>query len=138
MKPNIKVSEIMTRDVEVVHVDDTVQQAAKLMRNARVRNLVVVDKKSVVGIIADKDIIYKIVAFNKNNSTPVGAVMTPDVITVKEEDTVLDAARIMTDKGINALPVVNKDNELVGIVTRTDLLNLYSLFSEYVPLKQRG
>lgn len=123
------VGEICNRDVVFVRREDTVLEAAKLMRQHHVGNLVVVDEKSgrrtPVGILTDRDIVLEIMAKEVPlESVTVGDVMSPDPITVTEDRGVWDTIKLMRAKGVRRLPVVNRDGGLEGILTVDDLLGL--------------
>jgi CBS domain-containing protein len=127
--PNIKVDEIMTKDVIVANKDDTIQDVAKLMRAHSIKNIPVVDEsKQIIGIVSSKDIVFKIVAKNINNNLPIYEIMTTDeIVFAKNENNLAEVCDIMNDRGFNVLPVINKKLELVGIISKTDLIALYPI-----------
>src|SRR5438093_1051691 len=118
----MQLKDIMTRDVEVIHPEATVQEAAEKMQKLDVGPLPVCDGKRLVGILTDRDITVRSVARGDNPMlAKVGKAMTPDIIFCYEDDDVQKAAQVMKDKQIRRLPVLNRNKELVGIVSLGDL-----------------
>jgi CBS domain-containing protein len=112
---NPRISEIMTQDVECATPDITVREAAERMRSCDIGSLPVCEGKKVVGIITDRDITIRSTASGSDpNSTKIGAVMTREIVSVKPDDTLKDAERLMHDRQLRRLPVVDEQGELVG------------------------
>ena len=130
--PKVTVEELMTKDVIVVTKDDTVQTAAKLRRNYSIRNIPVVnDRKEISGVLSARDIIYKIVAENRNNNIPVEEVMTKDnIVFARYNDTLIEVSEQMSAKDLSVLPVINEKDEIVGIISKSDLLSVYPILIE--------
>lgn len=123
------IGEICNREVIIMQRDETVLQAAKLMRQHHVGDLLVVEERDgrrvPVGIITDRDLVVEIVAPELDSTViTVGDIMVTKLATVKESSGVFEAIQYMRSKGIRRLPVVNDDDGLVGIVTLDDLLVL--------------
>ncbi|HFD39995.1 MAG TPA: CBS domain-containing protein [Anaerolineae bacterium] len=113
------VIERMTTQPVTVGEDTTVAQALAVIEEHKLRHLPVVDKEgALVGIVSEKDLL------RAENDDPVKGVMTRDVITVTEYTAIEEAARIMADHKISSLPVM-RDGRLVGIITETDLFNIF-------------
>lgn len=117
------VKEVMNRDVKTVRSTDTVKEAAKLMTEKKIGSLVVVSGMGeVIGIITEKDVISKIVVFGRNaDEVKVEEIMSKNIITASPNNTLEEAANLMTEKKIKKLPVV-EDGSLVGIITASDLI----------------
>ncbi len=112
---NPRIREIMTQDVECASPDTSVREAAERMRSRDIGSLPVCEGKRVVGIITDRDITIRSTASGSDpSSTKVGAVMTREIVSVKPDDTLKDAERIMHDRQLRRLPVVDENGELVG------------------------
>ncbi len=127
----MSIGEICNREVVIVQPEDTVLQAAKLMRQHHVGSVLVVDKNSgkpvPVGIVTDRDLVIEVVAPELDpDAITVGDIMVSDFATVKEETGVFEAIQYMRRKGIRRLPVVDNEGRLIGIVTLDDLLALLS------------
>ncbi len=117
----MKIKEIMTSNVEVIQSDATVKQVAEKMRGLNVGAIPVVDGKEVVGMVTDRDIVIRSTAAGRNpNDTSVKEVMTAKFVYCFEDQDVKDAARLMSENQIRRLPVVDKQNQLVGIVSLGD------------------
>ena len=117
----MKISEIMTKDVITLSVDDTVEHAAKLMKQHNIGSIPVNTKEKIVGIVTDRDIILRCVAEGKDLKTQVvREIMTSNPVVGDENINVDDAARIMSERQIRRLPIVG-NNSLVGMVSLGDL-----------------
>jgi len=121
------IGQIFNREVVSAARDTTVQAAAKLMRHFHVGTVVVVDAtgdgRVPVGIVTDRDIVIEVCAVDLNpNVITVGDIMAPELVTVREDEGLLQAVEIMRYKGVRRLPVVDKNGNLAGIVSIDDLL----------------
>ncbi|SDY69559.1 CBS domain-containing protein [Nitrosomonas sp. Nm33] len=126
------IGEICKREVVIAQREDTVLQAAKLMRQHHVGDVMVVDdggkgKRVPVGIVTDRDLVVEVVAPELNpNVITVGDIMVSDFATVKENAGVFESIQYMRVKGVRRMPVVTDDDALIGVVTLDDLLALLS------------
>ena len=126
----MKIKDVMTKDVSSLHVDDTVIKAAEIMKQQNVGSVPVCDSNRVVGMITDRDIALRTVASGKNpDKQSVRDVMSTNPVVGQPEMDVLDAAKIMGERQIRRLPVIEK-NGLVGIVSLGDLALEPSLENE--------
>ncbi|MBU3159902.1 CBS domain-containing protein [Clostridium frigoris] len=118
----MKISEIMTKEVISLSVDDTVERAAQIMREYNIGSIPVnTDGRGVVGIITDRDIILRCVAEGKDiKMQKIREIMTSNPVVGDENINVNDATRIMGERQIRRLPIIS-NNELIGIVTLGDL-----------------
>lgn len=117
----MKVKEIMTKDVATLNADDSVERAAQLMKQYNVGAIPVCSEENVIGIITDRDIALRSVAQGENGrNQKVREVMSSNPVLVNSETDVHDAARIMSERQIRRLPVVENKN-IVGIVSLGDL-----------------
>jgi CBS domain-containing protein len=120
--------EICTRTV--VHTDRgmLVDEAARLMRTHHVGSLVVTEERSpreriVVGMVTDRDITTAVVALERDpRAYRVGDTMSPDVVTVREQDALLDVLAVMRRKKVRRVPVTGPRGELAGLVALDDVL----------------
>lgn len=117
----LTVREIMTRDVKVVREDTSMQEVIATMLKFDISSVVVVQKDRPVGLITHKDILEKVL---QPELVPAAltarSVMSARLVTIGEEATLEEVARLMARKGFKKLPVV-QDGKLVGIVTSTDI-----------------
>jgi CBS domain-containing protein len=117
------VSEIMTRNVECVRPDDTLEHAARKMRDLDVGPLPVCGENDrLAGMLTDRDITVRATAEGKDPTrATVREAMTPDVVYVFEDQDARDAADTMAAHQIRRVVVLNRDKRLVGIVAMADL-----------------
>ena len=112
----MKVLNIM-HDVKVISPGLTVKEAADIMSKEAIGSLVIISNGKVAGIITERDILRNI----KRSKEKVDKVMSKNVISVEDTDTIERAAEIMTASKIKRLPVT-RQGKLVGIITATDLI----------------
>jgi CBS domain-containing protein len=129
MSERLTVGEVCTRSVTIAFRTTLLNGAARLMRENHVGSLVVVDeiggKRIVVGILTDRDIVTSVLALDLDCSTlMVEDVMSTDVVTARENDSLIDVMQIMRRKGVRRVPVVGPEGELIGLVTLDDLLEI--------------
>jgi CBS domain-containing protein len=118
----MKIREIMTPDAQCVRPDETLVDAASLMRQLDVGVLPVCDGDDVVGIITDRDIAIRAVADSRHPATTmVREIMTPGTITVFDDQEVDEVVHIMEQHQIRRAPVLSRDSRLVGIVSLGDI-----------------
>ncbi|HIP92114.1 MAG TPA: CBS domain-containing protein [Thermotoga sp.] len=138
------VKDIMTRNLITIDPETSFTNALKIMRENKIRRLPVLEGKKLVGIVTEKDILYASPSKATTldvwelhyllNKLKVKEIMTKNVITVQEDTPIEEAARIMVDNKIGALPVL-KEDELVGIVTETDI---FKIFLEMFGARKKG
>jgi CBS domain-containing protein len=117
----MKVSEVMTRDVQTIQPDQTAREAASFMLNADAGSIPVTDGSRLIGMITDRDIAVRGVAKGNGPDTPVRELMTDDLVVVRIDDDVEDAASKMSEAQVRRLPVIDQDERLCGIVSLGDL-----------------
>lgn len=118
----MKVHEIMTAHARCVGLDNTLVEAAGLMRELDVGALPVCDNDRLAGMITDRDIAVRGVANGCDpNATEVSDVMSPGIFYAFADADVEEAARIMEDRQIRRLPVLSRDKRLVGIISLGDI-----------------
>ncbi len=125
------ISEVCNREVIIIKRDETVLEAAKLMRRQHVGNVIVVDERNgsriPVGIVTDRDIVVEIISTELDpNVMTVGDIMTLEFFTAKNSMGLFEAIQFMRSKAIRRLPVINEADELIGILTLDDVLELLS------------
>jgi len=120
----MEVREVMTPDVECIGPEASLLDAARKMRKLDVGSLPICDpEQRLVGMITDRDIVVRAIADARDlEETKVRDIMTPEVQYCLEEHDVQHAARIMRNKQIRRLVVLNDDRRLVGIVSLGDLV----------------
>ncbi|MBA4142105.1 MAG: CBS domain-containing protein [Nitrosospira sp.] len=123
------IGEICSRDVIVLRRDDTISDAAKLMRQHHVGDVVVVEERDgmrvPVGIVTDRDLVVEIMATELDQAViTVGDIMLEELVTVKENVGIFEAVQYMRSKTVRRLPIVDENGGLVGVLTLDDLLEL--------------
>lgn len=123
-----KVGDLMARKPVVVAPFDTIRDAAKKMRDAKVSSLGVVRDGAFLGIITTRDMTNRVLADGLDPATPVSEVMTADPVTLRPDSLGSDILHIMLERRIGHLPVV-EDGTLVGMITQTDLTRFQAVSS---------
>jgi CBS domain-containing protein len=117
----MKVSEVMTRNVATVGPDQPVQEAASFMLSADAGSIPVTEGDRLIGMITDRDIAVRGIAKGYGPDTPVRELMTDDLIVVRIDEDVEEAANKMSEAQVRRLPVIDQDERLCGIVSLGDL-----------------
>ena len=115
-----KVKDVMSQDVKVISPEATIKEAAQKMRDGDFGMLPVGEDDRMIGAISDRDIAIRAVAEGNDPTTKVRDTMSGGIVWVYEDDSVDEAARIMSENQIRRLPVVSRDKRLVGIVSLGD------------------
>ncbi len=118
----MKIRQVMTPNVECIRPDDTLQEAAIKMKDLDVGPLPVCDDDHVAGMLTDRDITVRAVAQGlEPRSVRVGDVMTRDVISCYDDEDTEAAARLMQERQVRRVLVLDRGQRLVGIVSLGDL-----------------
>jgi CBS domain-containing protein len=117
----MKVSDVMTRDVQTVRPDQTAKEAASFMLSADAGSIPVTEGDRLVGMITDRDIAVRGVAKGNGPDTPVRDLMSSDCICAREDDNIEDIASKMSKAQVRRLPVIDSNERLCGIVSLGDL-----------------
>ncbi|HOM83291.1 MAG TPA: CBS domain-containing protein [Armatimonadota bacterium] len=119
------VRDVMTPDPVACMPDDRVETAAKIMMDRDCGAVPIVDSQEfrhLVGIVTDRDIVMRLIARGRNPiGVPLHECMTTPVFTVRPDDTVEEVARVMQERQVRRVPVIDSGNVLVGIVAMADL-----------------
>ena len=119
---NRHIRDVMTPNPECVTGKDSLRDVARIMKNQDTGVVPVVDGKKIIGLITDRDIVVRGLAEGKDlESTKVNELMTKSIRSVREDSTVNDALELMSNSEIRRVPVVNQNDELVGIVSLGDI-----------------
>jgi CBS domain-containing protein len=118
----MRIKDLMSSDVEVIRPGATVAEAAELMKALDIGILPICDGGRLIGILTDRDIVVRGTADGFHPETmSAREVMTSKVIYCFEDQEVAEAGRIMKEKQIRRLPVLNREKQLVGIISLGDL-----------------
>ncbi len=115
-----QLKDVMSRNVQVISPEATLQEAAVRMREHGFGMLPVGENDRMIGAVTDRDIATRAVAEGKGVDTLVREVMSEDVIWCYEDDTLETGADMMSRCQVRRLPVVNREKRLVGIVSLGD------------------
>jgi CBS domain-containing protein len=117
----MKISDVMTRDVQTIRPDQSAQEAARFMLKNEAGSIPVTEGDRLIGMITDRDIAVRGVAKGYGPDTPVRELMTDDVICARSDDSIEDVASRMSEAQVRRLPVIDQDERLCGIVSLGDL-----------------
>lgn len=135
----MNVADIMSSPVYVLNADEPVSRARKLMLRHRISTLLVLNEGKMVGIVTKSDITNRLAQAEPLwrrrpiDQIPIKLLMTESVITIYPEASISQAAALMLENGVHNVPVVK--NDIVGIVTRTDLVRYVAENSEEMKTK---
>lgn len=128
-KSGMAIGHVCTREVVVAYPETPVAEAARLMREHHVGDLVVVagtqSQRVPLGVVTDRDLVVEVLA----REVPVagltlGEIMLQDLVTAREDEGVFDAIELMRARGVRRMPIVDAQGVLVGIVSLDDLLEI--------------
>ena len=117
----MNISDVMTRDVEIARPTDTIQAVARKMASGDFGFMPVCDGRKIQGVITDRDLAVRAVAEGRSFETPVSEVMSAALEWRYDDEPATDVLACMAEKQIRRLPIVNRDKELVGVVSLGDL-----------------
>ena len=116
------IQEAMTRNPKTVSTDQTVVDAARIMKQEDAGIVPIVDGEKLVGVITDRDITITVVAEGKDpQTTRVTEIASRDLVTVDPQQDLDEALRLMASHQVRRLPVVEEDGRLVGILAQADV-----------------
>jgi CBS domain-containing protein len=118
----MKLREIMSDNVEVIHPDDTLQTAAEKMRDRDIGFLPVCDGERLIGVLTDRDLITRALADGLESNAMLGRdLVTSPAIYCFDDQGVDEAAKLMHDNQIRRLVVLSRDKQMVGVISLGDL-----------------
>lgn len=117
----MKVSDLMTHQVQTVRADATIQEAARTMASLDAGVLPVEENDRLIGMVTDRDIAIRGVAQGKGGDAKVRDVMTSEVKYCFEDDDIDQVVRNMAEIKVQRLPVMSRDKRLVGIISLGDI-----------------
>ncbi len=125
------VGELCTREVVVASRSDSVREAAQLMRQHHVGDVVIVEDadglKKPIGLVTDRDLVVEVLAEGIDpESIALGEIMSTELASIGEEKGIFEAIQYMKNRGVRRLPVVGQEGQLIGILALDDLLDLIS------------
>ena len=125
----ITVADVMTKSVISVDASMTINETAKMMEDAKVGAVIVMENNTPVGIVTDRDFAVKVAAHAYEISTPIKQIMSSPLLSINSDESVRNAAHLMHEREVRKLPVIS-DDKVVGIITATDIVNLLAVCVE--------
>ena len=125
----INIGDVMTKSVISVDATLTINETAKMMEDAKVGAVIVMEDNVPVGIVTDRDFSVKVAAHAYQITEPVKQIMSSPLFSINSDESVRIAADLMHERKIRKLPVID-DGNVVGIITATDIVNLLSVSVE--------
>ena len=135
LKNNVLVASIMTPNPKTINLKTSITEIGKIFTEGKIHHLPVIENKELIGIVSyfdlirvsfeqsfgvtDKEAVYAVL----DETINVESIMTKDPVCILESGTIREAAEKLCAGNYHALPVVNSDHELVGIVTSKDMIN---------------
>ncbi|HUP64981.1 MAG TPA: CBS domain-containing protein [Thermoanaerobaculia bacterium] len=118
-----KLSDVMTRNPECATEKDTLQSVARMMRDCDCGAIPVVgDDRKLRGMITDRDIVIRCIAEGKNPmDATVGNIMTREIYSVRENESLDEVFRVMSERQVRRVPILGNNDEVIGIIAQADL-----------------
>lgn len=113
--------EIMATNVKTATREMPLRDVAVMMRDGDMGSIPVVENGKLIGIVTDRDIVVRSLADGRNSDSPVGEAMTTEIFSVRPDDFVFEAIRLMGDKQVRRIPVVDSEGSLAGIIAMADI-----------------
>lgn len=113
--------EIMTKNVRTATRGMSLREVAAIMRDGDMGAVPVVDEGKLIGIVTDRDIVVRCIANGREPDTAINDAMTTELFTVAPDDFVFEAIRLMGDKQVRRVPVVDENGKLAGIIAMADI-----------------
>ncbi|MEV4845710.1 CBS domain-containing protein [Micromonospora matsumotoense] len=117
-----RVSDVMTKQVVYLSAETTLDEAARVMKEADIGDVVVTDGSTLAGLLTDRDIVVRAVAeCSDPASTSIGSITTREVVMIEQHATAGEAVALMRERNIRRILVCDNERKLVGIVSLGDL-----------------
>ena len=125
----LPVSKFMIKNFKSISPTSTIEDAAKILYDDNITSLLVLDDGDFVGILTEQDLMSSTLVFGHKKNTMVKDIMSASLVSVESTSSIIDAANIMVEKKIHKLPVM-ENNQIVGLISATDLMVLFSVIKE--------
>ncbi|KAF6246266.1 signal transduction protein [Nitrosopumilus sp. b3] len=125
----ITIKDVMTKSVISVDASMTINETAKMMEDAKVGAVIIMEKNFPIGIVTDRDFAVKVAAHAYEISTSIKQIMSSPLLSINSDESVRNAADLMFERGVRKLPVL-EDDKVVGMITATDIVNLLAVSVE--------
>lgn len=117
----MQVSEVMNKDIKCANINDSIKKVAELMRTEDIGSVPVIDGERAVGFVTDRDIVIHCVARGHDLNESISDAMTKELFCVQEDQAIEEATKLMSERQISRIVVVDKSEKPVGIVSLQDL-----------------
>jgi len=129
---SLLVKDVMVKSIITIEAEDDVKKAAELMDKHNIGCLVVVSYGNPIGIVTERDMLKKVVLQRRDpGKTKVGNVMSAPLVTSHPQTDIRDAVRLMNERRIKKLPVI-EDGNLIGLVSLTDVMRSLAYFEHVI------
>ena len=118
--------ELFQKDVVTIKPDGTIAEAVQMMQKENVGAVVVVTNERVAGILTDRDVALALGVDRMSADLPVSEIMTKDVVTIWDDQGIFNATQYFLGHDFRRLPIIDRDERLVGMVTTDDLFAMLS------------
>jgi CBS domain-containing protein len=125
----ITIADVMTKSVISVDVSMTINGAAKMMEDAKIGAIIVMENNVPAGIVTDRDFTIKVGSHSYPITDSIKKIMTPTLFSINSDESIRTASDMMHQVGVRKLPVIDND-KVVGIITATDIVNLLAVCVE--------
>ena len=117
-----RVSDVMTKQVVYLPAETTLDEAARVMKESDIGDVVVTDGATLAGMLTDRDIVVRAVAERADPATTtIGEIITREVVMIEQHSTASEAAALMRERNIRRILVCDTERKLVGVVSLGDL-----------------
>ena len=123
------IEDVMTKSVILVDSSATINEASKMMEDAKVGAIIIIENNIPIGIVTDRDFAVKVAAHAYNITTPIKQIMSSPLLSINSNESVRYAAELMHEYKVRKLPVMNNE-QIVGMITATDIVNLLAVCVE--------
>ncbi len=139
----VRVGDVMRKGVITLQQDETAESAAKTLKRNMIGSVIVLRKSEPVGIITERDIIFKVIAEGKDpRKVKLNAIMSSPLKAVGPDVDIEEAARMLRDEHVKRLPVVSNKGVLIGILSETDMVRvspaLFDIIRERAEVERFG
>lgn len=129
---SLQVKDVMVKDIITVQAEETVKKAAELMDKHNIGCLIVINFDNPIGIVTERDMLKKVVLERRDpGRVKVGNIMSAPLITSHPQADIRDAVRLMNERRIKKLPVI-EDGKLIGLVSLTDVMRSLAYFEHVI------
>ena len=126
---NTFVNQVMSKNVLTVDKSTSIQESAQNMKKSNIGCVIVIEDTKPIGIVTERDFVTKVAAEGRPLFTEISEVMSSPLITIDPEETIWEASEMMKERKIHKLPV-RENEQIIGIVTTTDIVKISSVGSD--------